>query len=91
MKENAHSSQYLLMNKDVCTALFLHTQRVWGSSVCRGRMAGPIPSNRLSWPAGFSGAAQGAQAPGAYQRVVRAMRLQRYGGISAGHTCSFAE
>ena len=22
MKENAHSSQYLLMNKDVCTALF---------------------------------------------------------------------
>ena len=49
-------------------------------------MTGPIPSNRLSWPAGFSGAAQGAQAPGAYQRIVGTMRLRWHGRTSAGHT-----
>ena len=89
MKENAHSSQYLLMNKDVCILHFF----------CAHNEFGEVLFAEEEWlvqyrPIGYHGLQdflEQRRAP-KHRAHIRELLEQcgwRYGGISAGHTCSF--
>ena len=91
MKENAHSGQYLLMNKDVCMLRFSCTHNEFRE----------VLFAEEEWlvqyrPIGYHGQQdflEQRRAP-KHRAHIRELLEQcgwRYGGISAGHTCSFAE